>query len=648
MTVSSTTTRKSAGGDGSNDTFGYDFKIFDDDDITVIIRTDSTGAETTKTKTTHYTVTGVGSSSGGNVVFTSGNIPASGETVVLLRTTARTQLTDYVPNDPFPAATHEDALDKLTFIAQELEEQIGRSLKVSQANVIATAEFTDDATARANKLLGFDGSGNLQVSEGKVDTVTASVSAVSAGGSPTASATYTASTGALALAFGLVTGNTGATGNSAGLQMTFNNSTSDADPGAGKLALNNGTLASVTEMYFDDADDNSADISSFVQSFDDVSNAASRGIIHIEKEGTPATFALYKVTGSVTDASGYTKVPVSHLVSNGTFSNSDGIRVDFSYSGADGAGGGSDVSDDTSPQLGGDLDMVTFDIVTTSNRDIELNPNGTGKTVLKGNTNPGTLVFNCEANTHGQTVKAQPHSATVTNVLTLPAGGDQEIVGTSATQTLTNKSIAASQLTGALPAISAASLTNIPAANITGTLPAIDGSNLTGLSGSWTATASIGTLDASTETITGIPSGITELYMVWDEVSTSADTPSTFGVRLGTSSGIKTSGYKSSSNQGYDGSDTFIHLLYTAYAIGDIGNWGAATAWSAQMYFWNIDSNVWVYNATVRNSDGTGIYDYDVLQHWAGRVDLGGTLDRINVSVTSGTFDGGTIKAYYK
>ena len=463
MTVSSTTTRKSAGGDGSNDTFGYNFKIFDDDDITVIIRTDSTGAETIKTKTTHYTVTGVGDASGGNVVFTSGNIPASGETVVLLRTTARTQLTDYVPNDPFPAATHEDALDKLTFIAQELEEQIGRSLKVSQANVIATAEFTDDATARANKVLGFDGSGNLQVTEGKVDTVTTSVSAVSAGGSPTASATYTASTGALALAFGLVTGNTGATGNSAGLQMTFNNSTSDADPGAGKLALNNGTLASVTEMYFDDADDNSADISGFVQSFDDANNATARGLIHIEKEGTASTFALYKVTGSVTDASGYTKVPVSHLVSNGTFSNSDGIRVDFSYSGNDGSGGITDVSGDTSPQLGGDLDMVTFDIVTTSNRDIELNPNGTGKTVLKGNTNPGTLVFNCEANTHGQTVKAQPHSATVTNVLTLPAGGDQEIVGTSATQTLTNKSIAASQLTGAMPALDGSALTGIAA-----------------------------------------------------------------------------------------------------------------------------------------------------------------------------------------
>ena len=455
MTVSSATTRNSYSGNNSTDVFAYGFKIFDDDDITVIIRTDSTGAETTKTKTTHYTVSGVGSSSGGNVTFTSGNIPASGETVVLLRTTARTQLTDYVPNDPFPAATHEDALDKLTFIAQELEEELGRTLKVSQTNVIATAEFTEDATARANKLLGFDGSGNLQVSEGKVDTVTASVSAVSAGGSPTASATYTASTGALALAFGLVTGNTGATGNSAGLQMTFNNSTSDADPGAGKLALNNGTLASVTEIYFDDADDNSADISTFIQSFDDVANATGRGIVHIEKEGTPATFALYKVTGSVTDASGYTKVPVSHLVSNGTFSNSDGIRVDFSYSGNDGSGGITNVSGDTSPQLGGDLDMVTFDIVTTSNRDIELNPNGTGKVVIKGNTNQGSLTLNCEANTHGQKIIAASHSDLNSSsgnpsTLTLPSTGDasQELVSTSATQTLTNKTIGVGQLSG--------------------------------------------------------------------------------------------------------------------------------------------------------------------------------------------------------
>jgi len=89
------------------------------------------------------------------------------------------------------------------------------------------------------------------------------------------------------------------------------------------------------------------------------------------------------------------------------------------------------VVQDTSPQLGGDLDMNGQDIVTLSNADLELAPHGTGHVTVKGNTNPGSIQFNCESNSHGQIVKAQPHSASVTNVLTLPAGGDQTLVGTA-------------------------------------------------------------------------------------------------------------------------------------------------------------------------------------------------------------------------
>ena len=165
MTVSSTTTKNSYSGNGSNDTFAYGFKIFDDDDITVIIRTDATGTETVKTKTTHYTVTNVGNTNGGNVVFTSGNIPASGETVVLRRTSEQTQTTDYVANDPFPAATHEDALDKLTFLAQEQQEELDRAIKISRTNTMTSTEFTVGATDRANKVLAFDSSGEIQVTQ---------------------------------------------------------------------------------------------------------------------------------------------------------------------------------------------------------------------------------------------------------------------------------------------------------------------------------------------------------------------------------------------------------------------------------------------------------------------------------------------------
>jgi len=46
----------------------------------------------------------------------------------------------------------------------------------------------------------------------------------------------------------------------------------------------------------------------------------------------------------------------------------------------------SNLSEDSSPQLGEDLDLVTHDIITTANRDINLIPNGTGDVVLAGDT----------------------------------------------------------------------------------------------------------------------------------------------------------------------------------------------------------------------------------------------------------------------
>ena len=130
----------------------------------VIIRTDSTGVETVKSEGTHYNVAGVGSNSG-TVTFTSGNIPASGETVVLRRVTAQTQGLDLIENDPMPADNIETAYDKLTAISQELQEQVDRSLKISRTNTMTSTEFTNSATDRASKVLSFDSSGELAVTQ---------------------------------------------------------------------------------------------------------------------------------------------------------------------------------------------------------------------------------------------------------------------------------------------------------------------------------------------------------------------------------------------------------------------------------------------------------------------------------------------------
>jgi len=164
MTISTTTIKNSYSGNGSTTTFNYTFKITDQDDLEVLIRA-STGTETVKTITTHYTVTGVGNAGGGTVVFTAGNIPITGETIVIRRATPQTQATDYLANDPFPAESHEDALDKLTSITQELQEEVDRSIKLSRTNTMTSTEFTVGASDRANKILAFDGSGEIQVTQ---------------------------------------------------------------------------------------------------------------------------------------------------------------------------------------------------------------------------------------------------------------------------------------------------------------------------------------------------------------------------------------------------------------------------------------------------------------------------------------------------
>ena len=76
-----------------------------------------------------------------------------------------------------------------------------------------------------------------------------------------------------------------------------------------------------------------------------------------------------------------------------------------------------------------------------SNIDLDLLAKGTGHVTIRGNTNSGAVQFNCESNSHGQIVKSQPHSASVTNTMLLPAGASSTLVSLVSTDTLTNKTL---------------------------------------------------------------------------------------------------------------------------------------------------------------------------------------------------------------
>lgn len=164
MTISSTTVKNSYSGDGSTTQFNYTFKIFADSDLQVIIRS-AAGTETVKTITTHYTVAGAGNTNGGSITFTAGNIPTATETVVLRRAVPQTQAIDYIANDPFPAESHEEGLDRAAMTTQQIQEELDRAIKLSRTNTMTSTEFTVGATTRANKVLAFDSSGELSVTQ---------------------------------------------------------------------------------------------------------------------------------------------------------------------------------------------------------------------------------------------------------------------------------------------------------------------------------------------------------------------------------------------------------------------------------------------------------------------------------------------------
>lgn len=164
MTVSTSTSTASYAANGSTTTFAYPFKIFNDSDLVVILRNTTTSVETVQVLNSAYTVTGAGNVAGGNVVF--GTAPASGNTIFIRRQLPVTQEVDYVPNDPFPAETHEAALDKLTMLVQQTKTDTDRAILFPQSDLSGSFNNTlPIATARASSVVSFDGNGDLTVTD---------------------------------------------------------------------------------------------------------------------------------------------------------------------------------------------------------------------------------------------------------------------------------------------------------------------------------------------------------------------------------------------------------------------------------------------------------------------------------------------------
>lgn len=139
-----------------------------------------------------------------------------------------------------------------------------------------------------------------------------------------------------------------------GKRFQFSTTTTDSDPGAGFLRLNNATPASATQIFIDNADYAGATVTAWLNRLDNFGDTTDRGILLIQRASDPDVYLEYQVTGSVVDGTGYRKLSVTHLASAGSIFNNDILSVTFLPAGV--ASSGDFKADGTVPMTD-DLDM---------------------------------------------------------------------------------------------------------------------------------------------------------------------------------------------------------------------------------------------------------------------------------------------------
>jgi ribosomal protein S6E (S10) len=156
MTVQTNTNVASFNGNGVTQIFPIAFKFNNDTDLVVLLVDDDTGASSTLTLNSDYTVSGEGDEEGGlvNVVVA----PTVGQRLKVTRIVDILQLLELRNQGKFFGETHEDAFDLLTMIAQQHQSEIASSIRVAESD--PEPSRLPPAASRANMLMAFDSLGN--------------------------------------------------------------------------------------------------------------------------------------------------------------------------------------------------------------------------------------------------------------------------------------------------------------------------------------------------------------------------------------------------------------------------------------------------------------------------------------------------------
>ena len=292
MTISAETIQAGPfNGNDSTDVFAITFKCFSQSDLNVVL-TNSSGVESTKTITTHYTVSlnsNQDSSPGGSVTMVTP--PATGEKITIINEPAFTQGVDLVNGGGFFPNVIEDAIDRNTILGKRARDTANRSVIIPVSDSTGTTTELPTETLRASKAVVFDSSGNVGVStddyEDQVATVAASATAAAGSATSAATSATAAATSATAAA-------TSATAAATSATAAAGSATSAASDAVDTAADAVSTAS--------DAVDTAADVTSSGTNATNAASSASTATTQASAASTSATAAATSATSAATSA----------------------------------------------------------------------------------------------------------------------------------------------------------------------------------------------------------------------------------------------------------------------------------------------------------------------------------------------------------
>jgi hypothetical protein len=516
MATNTTATSVQHNGNGSTASFAISFSFLANAEVDVTV------GGVLKTLGTHYNI------SGSTITFTSGNIPPSGTNNIKFQrdTNISTKKVDFQDGSVLTETDLDTNSDQVLFAQQEITDKLegieeGATADQTAAEIRTLVESATDSNvftdADHTKLNGIETAATADQTASEIRTLVESAS----DSNVFTDADHTKLNGIEASA---TADQTAAEIRTLVESATDSNVFTDADHS--KLnaieagATTDQTASEIRALVesasdsnvFTDADHTKLNAIEANADVTDATNVNAAGAVMNSDLDTKGEILVGDGSGDPTALS----VGQNGYILTADSSEATGIKW---AANAGGGGGGAigNVVEDTTPQLGGNLDVQANEINTsTTNGNIKLNPNGTGVVEIKGDGSSadGTLQLNCSQNSHGVKIKSPAHSANASYTLTLPVNvvngqflktdtngvlswAAVDLTALSATN-LTAGTVPDARFPATLPAASAANLTSIPAGNLTGTvadaristltaskltgaLPAIDGSNLTGI-----------------------------------------------------------------------------------------------------------------------------------------------------------------------